>query len=228
LFNLLWGGAFAAVNFALFLLCYRMFGRSGLYAWVGIATILANIQVVKTIEFGGLVMTLGNTIYATIFLATDLLNEKFGEGAAKKGVWIGFFVLIASTIMMQMALAFEPHPSDFAQESLATIFGLLPRLALGSLAAYFVSQLLDVKIFTLLKKAFPKPGQLWIRNNGSTAISQLLDTLVFCSIAFLGFPEYPMEIWLQIVFTTYLIKLLVSVASTPIIYWACGLRAPDA
>ncbi|HZG56218.1 queuosine precursor transporter [Paenibacillus sp.] len=227
MFNVLWGGAFVVVNFALFLLCYRLFGRSGLYAWVGVATILANVQVVKTIEFGGIVMTLGNTIYATIFLATDLLNEKFGERAAKKAVWVGIFTLIASTVIMQMALVFEPHASNLAQPSLEAIFGLLPRLALGSLAAYFVSQLLDVKIFTMLKKAFPKPGQLWIRNNGSTAISQLLDTLVFCSIAFLGAAGFPLDVWWQIVLTTYGIKLIVSVASTPIIYWARGLRAPD-
>ncbi len=227
MFNVVWGAAFACVNFALFLTCYRMFGRNGLYAWVGVATVLANVQVVKTIELAGLVMTLGNTIYATIFLATDLLNEKFGEQAAKKAVYIGFFSLIASTIMMQMALKFEPTETDFAQGSLETIFGLLPRLALGSLTAYFVSQLVDVKIFTLLKKAFPKPGQLWIRNNGSTALSQLLDTVVFCSIAFLGAPGFPMDVWLQVVLTTYLIKLIVSVASTPIIYWARGMRTAD-
>jgi len=227
MFNLVWGAAFAAVNFALFLACYRLFGRSGVYAWVGIATVLANIQVVKTIELAGLVMTLGNTIYATIFLATDLLNEKYGEKAAKKAVYVGFFSLIASTIMMQMALVFEPTETDVAQSSLATIFGLLPRLALGSLTAYFVSQLLDVKIFTLLKRAFPKPGQLWIRNNGSTAVSQLLDTLVFCSIAFLGAPGFPFDVWLQVALTTYVIKLIVSIASTPIIYWARGLRPSD-
>ncbi|TLS48669.1 VUT family protein [Paenibacillus antri] len=227
MFNLLWGAAFAVVNFALFLACYRLFGRGGLYAWVGVATVLANIQVVKTIEMAGLVMTLGNTIYATIFLATDLLNEKYGEKAAKKAVFVGFFALIASTIMMQMALVFEPTDTDVAQDSLETIFGLLPRLALGSLTAYFVSQWVDVKIFTLLKKAFPKPGQLWIRNNGSTALSQLLDTLLFCSIAFLGAPGFPFDVWVQVALTTYLIKLVVSVASTPIIYWARGMRTAD-
>jgi len=227
MFNLAWGAAFACVNFGLFLICYRLFGRSGLYAWVGVATVLANIQVVKTIELAGLVMTLGNTIYATIFLATDLLNEKYGEKAAKKAVYVGFFALIASTVMMQMALTFEPTDTDVAQGALETIFGLLPRLALGSLTAYFVSQLVDVRIFTLLKRAFPKPGQLWIRNNGSTALSQLLDTLIFCSIAFLGAPGFPMDVWLQVVLTTYLIKLIVSVASTPIIYWARAMRTAD-
>ena len=225
MFNVLWGAAFAAVNFGLFLSCYKLFGRTGLYAWVALATVVANIQVVKTIELAGLVMTLGNTIYASIFLATDLLNEKFGEKAARRAVYIGFFSLISTTIIMQMVLRFEPQAGDFAQSSLETIFGLMPQLAAGSLIAYFVSQLLDVRIFSLLRKVFPKPGQLWIRNNGSTLISQMVDTVIFCSIAFLT--EYPFDVWLQIVLTTYLIKAVVSIVSTPFIYWARSLRAPE-
>lgn len=225
MFNVLWGAAFAAVNFGLFLCCYKLFGRTGLYAWVALATVVANIQVVKTIELAGLVMTLGNTIYASIFLATDLLNEKFGEKAARRAVYIGFFSLISTTIIMQMVLRFEPQAGDFAQSSLETIFGLMPQLAAGSLIAYFVSQLLDVRIFSLLRKVFPKPGQLWIRNNGSTLISQMVDTVIFCSIAFLT--EYPFDVWLQIVLTTYLIKAVVSIVSTPFIYWARSLRAPE-
>jgi uncharacterized integral membrane protein (TIGR00697 family) len=226
MFNVLWGVLFALVNFSLFLVCYRMFGKHGLYMWVGVATLLANIQVTKTIEMVGLVMTLGNTMYGTIFLASDLLNEKYGEKEAKKAVWFGFFALIASTIIMQMALVFEPQESDFAQPSLETIFGMMPRLALGSLTAYFVSQFLDVKIYTLLKKLCPKPNQLWIRNNGSTGVSQLVDTLIFCTIAFAGDPNYPLEIWLQIALTTYLIKFVVSVASTPALYIARSFKFP--
>ncbi|WP_409343546.1 queuosine precursor transporter [Paenibacillus sp. MBLB4367] len=224
MFNVMWGVLFALVNFSLFLACYRMFGKSGLYAWVGIATLLANIQVTKTIEMAGLVMTLGNTMYGTIFLTSDLLNEKYGEKEAKKAVWFGFFALIMSTIIMQMALVFKPQEADFAQSSLETIFGMMPRLALGSLAAYFVSQFLDVKIYTLLKKLFPKPNQLWIRNNGSTGVSQLVDTLIFCTIAFAGDANYPLDIWLQIALTTYLIKFVVSVASTPFLYIARSFK----
>src|SRR5690606_35081308 len=115
MFNLSWGILFVAVNFALFLLCYGLFGRKGLYAWVGFATLMANIQGLKTVEILGIVLTLGNTIYATISMTTDLLNEKFGQKAAKQAVWIGFFSLLASTIMLQMVLVFTPQAEDIAQ-----------------------------------------------------------------------------------------------------------------
>ena len=223
MFNLGFGVCFALVNFALFLICYRFFGKKGLYAWVGVATVIANIQVTKNIEMFGFVMTLGNTIYGTIYLTSDLLNEKYGEKEAKKAVWFGFFTLITTTIMMQMALQFKPHESGVEMQSaLEMIFGLMPRLALGSLAAYFISQFLDVRIYTFLKKVFNKPNQLWIRSNGSTGISQLVDSAVFCTIAFAG--VYSWDVWFDVFITTYVLKFIISVASTPVLYIARGFK----
>jgi queuosine precursor transporter len=222
MFNFYFGVGFALVNFILFLLCYKWFGKAGLFAWIAAATILANLQVVKTIEMFGLVMTLGNVIYGTIYLATDLLNEKYGEKEAKKAVWFGFFTLVMTTIIMQLVLVFEPHESDFAQTHLEALFGLMPRLALGSLTAYLVSQYLDVKLFAKLRDKFSRPDQLWIRNNGSTMVSQLIDTFIFCIIAFAG--VFSWDVWVQIFFTTYVIKFVVSAASTPFIYIARGFK----
>ncbi len=225
MYNLLWGVAFVLVHFAMFLICYRLFGKNGLYAWIGAATILANIQVVKTIEMATLVMTLGNTMYATIYLTTDLLNEKYGLKEAKKAVWFGFFTLIMTIVIMQMAIQFEPQADDVAQASFETLFGLMPQIALGSLAAYLVSQFLDVRIFAMLKRWFPKPHQLYIRNNGSTLISQLVDTAVFCTIAFATL--YPWAIWWEIFLTTYIIKFVVSIAATPVLYIARSFTFKD-
>jgi len=224
MFNIGWGILFIAVNFALFLICYRLFGRVGLYAWIGFATVIANIQVTKTIELSiasaGIIMTLGNTLFTTISMSTDMLNEKYGPQAAKKAIWFGFFTLITSTIMMQMVLKFEPQATDFAQESLQTIFGLMPRLAAASLLAYLVSQFLDVRVYGYLRKNFGARNQFWIRTNVSTGISQLIDSIVFCTVAFAFSGLYTWSEWLQIVFTTYIFKFIISVVSTPVLYWA--------
>ena len=225
MFNLLWGLLFVIVNFGLFLVCYRLFGKKGLFVWVALATVLANIQVIKTIELVGIVATLGNTIYVTIYLATDLINEKYGEKQARQVVWFGFFTLIASMIMMQMVLAFQPQPSDLAQDALVSIFSFAPRLVLASLCAYLVSQLLDVRLFTYLKKRFPNYNQLWLRMNGSSGISQMVDTLVFCTIAFAGL--YSLGIWLEILLTTYILKFVISLSATPVLYIARRFNHPD-
>ncbi|MBD1381629.1 queuosine precursor transporter [Metabacillus arenae] len=214
MFNeLLWFG-FAFINFIMVLLFYKLFGKNGLIVWIGFSTVIANLQVIKTIELFGLTATMGNIMYGTAFFVTDVINEKYGEKEAKKAVWLGFATLLSMTFIMQAVLLFEPHEIDFAQESLATIFGLLPRIALGSLLAYIISQYIDVKIYSSLRDKFP--NQLWIRNNGSTMLSQFLDTLVFTSIAFLG--VYPFSEWIQIFITTYLIKFLVALLDTPFAY----------
>lgn len=225
MFNLGWGILFVAVHFALFLISYRLFGRKGLYAWIGFATVLANIQVTKTIEMFGIVMTLGNTIYTTIYMATDLLNEKYGTESARRAVWFGFFSLLASTVLMQMTLVFTPQETDIAQSSMETLFGLMPRLAAGSLAAYFISQFLDVRLYSLLKARFPVYHQFWIRTNGSTGLSQFVDSLVFCSIAFAGVYEW--GVWLEILATTYILKFVISVSATPVLYWARSMKPQE-
>ncbi|WP_077326604.1 queuosine precursor transporter [Virgibacillus siamensis] len=209
---------FAMLNFSLLLFFYRMFGKMGLFVWIGLATVIANIQVLKTVELFGLTATLGNIIYGTAYLGTDILNEKYGKKDAKRAVWMGFSTLIAMTVMMQISLVFNPGPDDIAHESLETIFGMIPRVAAGSLAAYAMSQYFDVLIYDKLRKLFPADKFLWVRNNGSTMLSQLLDTAVFCSIAFLG--QFPMTVWFEIFITTYVIKFIVALIDTPFMYIA--------
>lgn len=226
MFILLWL-AFALVNFLLIVLAYKLFGKTGLYAWIALGTVLANIQVVKSIEFDlgfiAMAATLGNIMYGTLFLVTDALGEKYGLKSAKRAVYIGFFSLISTVIIMQLALQFSPAPWDFAQDSLQTIFGFLPRLALGSLLAYGVSQMFDVYFFSYIKERMPADKYLWIRNNGSTIVSQLIDTVIFVPIAFapimlfgeMGF-DWPI-VW-EIFWTTYFIKVIVAALDTPFVY----------
>ncbi len=209
--------AFALVNFLLVTLSYKLFGKTGLLVWIGLGTILANIQVTKTIELFGLTATLGNIMYGTLFLVTDALGEKYGLKDAKKAVYLGIFSLLATVIIMQVVLLFQPSGDDFAQDALVTIFGLLPRIALGSLTAYALAQLFDVHIFNYLKVRQGDGRKLYLRNILSTLASQALDTLVFVPIAFLG--VFPLSVVLEIALTTYLIKVLVAALDTPFVYW---------
>jgi len=200
------------------MLAYRLWGKLGLFIWIPISVIAANIQVVKTVEIFGFIATLGNIVYATSFLVTDILNENYGRKEASKAVGIGFFALISMTVLMQFALRFLPHESDFAQGSLQTIFGILPRIALGSLTAYALSQLHDVWSYNRLKVRRPGRKFIWLRNNVSTMISQLIDSIVFTLIAFAGVFEF--AVLIEILLTTYLFKWIVAAADTPFIYLA--------
>lgn len=218
------------VTFLGILLAYRLFGRAGLYVWIAISIIIANIQVMKTIEVFGLVTAEGNIIYGTIFLAMDILGENHGKKAAYKGVAIGFFTLIAVTVLMQLTLQFVPHESDTLSPAIETIFSFLPRIAFASIVAYFISQLLNIAIFHNIKQA-TKGKMLWLRNNASTMISQLLDNIIFTYIAFVGLfglfgwgQIFEWNIVMQIFITSLIMKYIVAICDTPFIYWAKRLK----
>ena len=176
--ELLWL-VFLLVNFGLMIGTYKLFGKNGLFIWIAFGTVIANIQVTKAITLFGLDATLGNIMYGSIFLATDCLNEKYGKKDGFLAVIFGFVALVVSLIVMQLALLFVPSNSDISQGALETIFGFLPRIAIGSLLAYLVSQVIDVLLFSKIKEKLPSNKWLWVRNNGSTLFSQLIDTSIF-------------------------------------------------
>ncbi|MFA6844568.1 MAG: queuosine precursor transporter [Sphaerochaetaceae bacterium] len=212
---LLWFAQMLLV-FCLIMLSFKSWGKLGLYIWIPISVIVANIQVTKNIQLFGMDATLGNIIYATGFLATDLLSEFYGPKASAKAVMIGFFSLVAMTVMMQFALIFTPSPSDISQAALSAIFGLMPRIALGSLIAYLLSNSHDIWAFEFWRKRKPGRNTLWIRNNFSTMVSQLIDSVIFTLIAFWG--VYPREIVISIMISTYLLKWIVALCDTPFMY----------
>lgn len=218
--ELLWL-AMLLVNFFLIIFAYKLFGKWGLIMWIPISVIVANIQVIQTVKLFGLVATLGNIVYATSFLVTDILSENYGKKEAQKAVWIGFFSLLSMTFLMNLALQFIPLEGDeFAAktyEATDTIFNLMPRIAVASLTAYLLSQRHDVWAYHFWRKRFSKDNQIWLRNNLSTMVSQLLDSSVFVLIAFYG--VYEAEILFEIFITTYFLKWIVAAADTPFVYW---------
>jgi len=194
---------------------FRFLGKNALFALIVANIILCNIQVTKIVTLFGLTATLGNILYGSIFFATDVLSEVYGKKEANKGVLLGFIALILMTVYMQIAIRFSPAPSDFVSEHLDAIFSFMPRIALGSIVAYLVSQYHDVWSFHFWKNK-TKGKHLWIRNNFSTIASQAIDSLIFCIIAFLG--VFDTKTWFELLFTTYIFKVIVAVFDTPFIY----------
>lgn len=201
---------------------YRFFGRIGLFAVIVFNLLICNLQVLKTVELFGLTTTLGNILYAGVFLATDMLSEFYGKREAQKGVLLGFVTLVLMTGYMQIALHFTPAVDDFAQPHLEAIFGFLPRVAVASMMAYLASQMHDVWAFHFWKKK-TDGKMLWLRNNASTLVSQLIDSSIFCLIAFYG--VFPTAVLIEILATTVLFKAIVSVLDTPFIYLAKRVHA---
>lgn len=211
------------VYLAAVLLLYKFYGKNGLFIFAVFSTVLANIQVCKCVDVFGLSTTAGNTLYAATFLVTDILSEKYGKKEAAKAVSYGITVTILWIIGTQLTLLFVPNGNDYINESLKVVFGLVPRIAIASLIGYSVSQSFDVFLY---HKIWSKTGSdrsgLWIRNNFSTLTSQLLDTVIFTTLAFWG--TYPLPVFFSILLTTYFFKAVVAICDTPFIYLARRLQ----
>lgn len=204
------------LNFIGILVMYKLFGKVGLFVWIGMATVITNLETPKTVDVIGLTVALGNVIYGSTFLCTDILSEKHGGHEARKGVMLGFCTVIVFTILTQVTLLYIPNETDYASGAMEVLFSLMPRICIGSIIAYVISNTLDTYSFEWIKRKAPK--RLWFRNCLSTLTSQLLDSFIFVFIAFGGLMPTPVLVELSL--TTYAIKAIVAVCDTPFVYIA--------
>ena len=214
------------------LLALKYYGKTGIYVYVAMAIFLANIQVLKVIEFPFFPepMALGTILFISIFLCTDILSEYYGKESATKCIYIGISAYLFSTIMMFFTISYAPVNAEAYPEwswsldmhnAIQTLF--LPQFPIifGSILAFFLSQKIDVFIFDLLKTKFTTA--LWFRNNFSTFISQFIDNLVFSILAFNLLSSNPVpisDLLISYGLGIYLLRIILSLFDTPIIYLA--------
>lgn len=211
------------VIYSVVVLMYRYFGVAGLLCWSAMAPILANIEVLRVVEAFGIEQTLGNILFASTFLVTDILSEKEGVDVAKKAVNIGVIASVLFIVISQSWLLYTPTGSDWAGESFQVIFANTPRIILASLIVYALCQRLDVWLYHkwwgfTTKVCDDTTRFLWVRNNFSTLISQAVNTVLYNVAAFAGI--YDWQTLISIFIGCYVVFIVTSIADTPAIYIA--------
>ena len=206
------------------LVLYRLFGKAGLQVAIALAIVLANLQGPKLTIIFGMQTSLGVIFYSSIFFATDVLSENYGKEAANKAVRMGFAVSVIVLLMLSLALLYQPstRPETAAfsasiHEAFATIVDFTPRFIFGSLLAYFISQHFDVWAFHKIK-SLTGDRWLWLRNNGSTLSSQVVDTTIYSLVAWWGIVDLKTAIALGA--AKYVFKVAIAAIDTVFIYWA--------
>lgn len=205
------------VVFTLVLLCHKLFGKYGLIGWIGVASVLAEIQVIKSIDIFGISGTLGNVLFASNFLVTDILTEVYGSDVAKKGVFFGVFSIIIFIIISQFTILFIPNDIDTVNDALKQIFTISPRVCISSLVMYLIANYIDVIIYDKLKKK-DKDKRIWFRNNFSTIVCNSLENFFFVFFAFIGL--YTFKDIMLIALSTTLIEIIIAFMDTPFLYIA--------
>ncbi len=202
---------------------FRLFGKAGLYAWTVLCTITANIEVLILVHAFGMDTTLGNVIFASTFLATDMASELFGKKEANRCVMLGIAANIAFILISQSWFLYVPAQDDFMSEPIRKVFSNTPRVMLASLAAYAICELHDVWAYHYLwrltkSRSGSRRAFLWVRNNGSTLVSQLINVVAFNLLAFAG--VWPAATIVQILIVGYATFVVTSLLDTPFLYLA--------
>ncbi|RKY39552.1 MAG: VUT family protein [Candidatus Makaraimicrobium thalassicum] len=192
---------------------WGMIYPTALYAGL---TILANIFTAKTVQIGPFITTITTIPYAITFTITDITDEVMGRKPTHHIVWAtGILNVIAAAVIWLML---HTPPAPFAAETSELMNKLLstsPRIFLASATTFFVSQHHDVWAFHFWRQK-TKGKYLWLRNNLSTATSQLIDTAMFFTLAFAG--VWPIHVLLSVIVSTYVFKLIIVLADTPFVY----------
>lgn len=211
---------------------FRFFGKQGLFAWTVVCTIAANIEVMILVHAFGTDTTLGNVIFASTFLATDIASELYGRREAGRCVRIGIAANIAFIAISQTWFLYAPAPDDAMSGPIRQVFSNTPRVMFASLAAYAVCELHDVWAYHFLwslteRRTGNRRAFLWLRNNGSTLVSQLINVIAFNLLAFHG--VWPREVLMQVIVQGYATFIVTSLLDTPFLYLARNIadRHPD-
>jgi len=209
--------------YGLVLLWFALFGKYGLFAWTVFVVIAANIEVMILIDAFGLEQTLGNILFATTFLTTDILSETAGKKVAHRAVKIGILASASFILISQLWLLYTPSANDWVSGYIHGVFSNTPRIMLAGFIVYAIVQRFDVFMYHFIwEKTERMTGNsralLWVRNTASTLMSQVLNVVLFTLGAFWGVYEWPTLI--TIMTATYLIYFVTCMADTPVVYIA--------
>lgn len=187
--------------------------------------VLTNTVGVKLFTLFDLTLPVSIVFYPLTFLVTDIVSEVYGAGRARFFVVMGFSMSVVLLVFSLIGIALPTADVYPLGQDYRNIFGPIWRLLFASMAAYLLAQQVDVQLFHYLKRR-TAGRHLWLRNNGSTIVSQLVDSLTVNLIFLYGnstvFSGSLAEL-MGIVFGVYLVKVLIAVADTPLCYlgvWA--------
>ncbi len=218
--NILLGVLGIVLCFSIEIMIEKIFKKEGLYIWISVALITANILVAKNINILGLQATLGNILFASTFLATDVLSEKYSTKESRKAINIGIVSVILFTVATQFSLLFKPNELDLVNDSLKNIFAFNLRISISSIAMCYLSNMLDIILFEKIKNKIP--NKMWVRNNIATIISNCLENYFFTIFAFIGI--YDLKTIFAIATTTTILEIMIAICDTPFLYLSKKLK----
>ncbi len=180
--------------------------------------IVAELTGGKLIDVFGVPMSIGILPWPIVFVTTDLINEYFGEKGVKRLSLITAGLIAYTFFVLYFAIQIPSTGiSSVTSEQFKSVFGQSQLIIVGSIAAFLVSQLIDVTIFHFVKKRTGNK-MIWLRSTGSTVISQFFDSFIVLGIAFYLPGIMDFKTYIISGLTGYSVKLVIAILMTPMIY----------
>lgn len=168
------------------------------------------------------IFSVGQLAFPVTFILTDILNEFYGRKVVRRITFLAFFmvgltfgIIYAASAMPWAPFTLDPKWTGVTPSSFSIVFTQATQIQIASMFAFLIGNLTDISVFFLIKRLTGN-RMLWLRSTGSTAVSQLIDTIVISGIIWLG--KVSFETYVTIVLTSYAIKLTAAIVVTPIIY----------
>ena len=199
--------------------------KDRLYVWItGVfvsALVAGDLIGGKFFRVWGIDLSVGMIPFPLTFILTDIVNEFYGTEGARRITFVGLGMAVFVFTVINIALALPVSPeSPMPQELFARAFGWSSRLYVASLTAYMVGQLIDISIFQIFLRVTGHRF-LWLRATGSTVFSQAIDSIVVNFVLLSG--TKPLSFVFIAARNGYLVKLVLAVGLTPLIYLGRGV-----
>lgn len=206
---------FSLITSVLFVFFAARLGINWLLGVVVVNLVLVGIFGAKLFTVFGLTTNVGNVFYACVFLATHFILERYGKREGLKTIWVGVGFVLFFVVMSQFATKFVGLPlSEGANEAISTLFAFSIRVIFASILAFIFAQYVNISLYEWLK-ARTHGKFLWLRSNGANIVAQLVDSLLFFSIAFFDLPG---PLLVQTILVGWLFKTVVVSIGTPFLY----------
>ena len=154
-------------------------------------------------------------LFPITYIFGDIFTEIYGYAASRRAIWLGFFGTALLYAVSAIVIALPSDPEFKHQQAFVTVFGILPRILIASLTAFWAGEFANS--YTMAKlKLITKGRWLWTRTVGSTVVGQAVDTTLVIIITFAG--PFTSGKLFQIIWQGYLLKVAYEVLATPVTY----------
>jgi queuosine precursor transporter len=180
-----------------------------------VVLLISNLVAPKICQIGPFTLSGAQLLFPLTYIFGDIFTEVYGYAGSRRAIWHGFLAQTLLTVLAMTIVTLPPAPGWENQQAFETVFGFLPRLVVASLIAYWCGEFANSFVMAKMK-IITKGKMLWARTIGSTAVGQLVDTVIVMIIGFGGTMSW--DLIFSLIWSGYVVKVLYEAAATPVTY----------